>query len=129
MSKIRCRCGHSIVDQANNLLYKAYFFRDSEIENYHDYIDEISSFIESIKNNTRNEWINNYFPGAYPLDEPDAIVITDIIEFKQRKFTSDMYQCEDCGRILIQKGNENIYRVFKPEDEDEDSENLFKPIN
>ena len=127
MSKIRCKCGHSIVDQSNNLPYKAYFFRDLDTENYHDYIDEISSFIESIKNNTRDEWITNYFPGAYPLDEPDAIVISDIIESKQRKFISEMYQCENCGRLLIQKGNENIFPVFKPEEED--SNNLFNRIN
>ncbi len=127
MSKIRCKCGHSIVDQSNNLPYKAYFFRDSEDESYYDYIDEISGFIESIKNNTRDEWITNYFPGAYPLDEPDALVIADIITSKQRKFISEMYQCENCGRLLIQKGNENLFPVFKPEDEN--SKGLFNSIN
>jgi hypothetical protein len=117
MSKIRCTCGHSIVDQTDNLPYKAYFFRDSDHDSYYDYTDEIGSFIESIKNNKREEWITNYFPGPYPTDEPDAFVIADIITFKQRKFISEMYQCENCGRVLIQKGSENIFPVFKPEDE------------
>jgi hypothetical protein len=127
MAKIRCTCGHSIVDQTGNLPYKAYFFRDSDKDSYYDFTDEVGSFIESIKNNTRDEWITSYFPNAYPKDEPDAFVIADIITFKQRKFISDMYQCENCGRVLIQKGNQNIFPVFKPEDDH--SEALFESIN
>ncbi|MEO8239126.1 MAG: hypothetical protein ABI576_13565 [Flavobacterium sp.] len=117
MSKLRCICGHTIVDQSDNLEYKAHFIRDQNYEAVENYSDDIDLFINSIKNNNRDKWTEEYFGIDVYKKLSDSIVIRDIISRYKLKYESEIYQCKNCGRIKIQKGLTNLYASFKIEDE------------
>ena len=127
MSKLGCVCGHIITDQSDNISYKAKFIRDQDVEEYSDkYTDDIASFIEAIKNNRRDEWVRNYFPEPYPTNINNASIVFDIVSSQTSGFESDLYQCENCGRIKIQVQDKNLYASFLPEDDR--YKNIFKKV-
>jgi hypothetical protein len=117
MSKLRCTCGHIIVDQTDNIPYKPTFIRDQDLDQYANYTDEIASFIDAIKKGQRSDWIKSKFSDKYPTDLPDSSVIFDVIISYNLDFESTIYQCEACGRIKLQVKDQNFFASFKPEDE------------
>jgi len=118
MSKLGCVCGHVITDQTDNIPYKAKFIRDQDFGEYSDkYTDDISSFIEAVKDGRRNEWVKNYFSETYPTSISDSSIVFDIISVQDRIFEGDVYQCENCGRIKVQIQDKNLYASFVPEDD------------
>jgi hypothetical protein len=117
MSKLSCACGNTIVDQTNNISYKAYFIRDQDCEEYDDsYMDDIDSFINAIRDGRRDEWIKKYFTETYPTDLSNSSIISDIISQKDTVFESDLYQCTNCGRVKVQVQDKNLFASFLPED-------------
>lgn len=117
MSRLRCTCGHTIVDQADNIPYKAKFIRDKDRESFWDYSNDIAAFIDAIQAGQRDNWIREYFSPAYPTHISNSDVIFDIVSRHERRFESDIYQCEKCGRIKIQVVQTNSFASFKPEDD------------
>src|SRR4030095_15139643 len=118
MSKLGCVCGHVITDQTDKIPYKAKFIRDQDSEEYsHKYTDNLSSFIEAIKDGRRNEWVKNYFSETYPTNISDSSIVLDIVSRQDMIFESDLYQCDNCGRIKVQVQDKNLYASFIPEDD------------
>ena len=117
MSKLGCVCGHTIVDQNDNLPNKAKFIRDQDTEKFMNYSNDIASFIEAIKDGRRDAWIKEYFSEIYPTKIDNSSVIFDIFSVHERNVSSDIYQCENCGRIKIQIKDTNQYSSFIPEDD------------
>lgn len=115
--KLSCECGHVIRDQTDNLPYKARFIRDQDDEVYHTYDEHIADFIDAIQAGKRAQWIKNHFSDIYPTDISNAAVVNDIITNYELNYEGDMYQCENCGRILIQVEDKNLYASFLPQDE------------
>jgi hypothetical protein len=126
MSKLGCICGYTIVDQSDSLQNKASFIRDQNYEAAENYSEDIDSFINSIKNNCRDKWTEEYFGVDIYKKLADSIVIQDIISRYRLKYESTIYQCQNCGRIKIQKGLTNLYVSF--EIEDEQNMEIFKGI-
>jgi hypothetical protein len=123
MSKLICNCGHIIVDQTDNLPYKAYCFRDEDMDKYYERFDLVEEFINAIKKGEREAYIHKIFGEEYPTNLKDSSIIHDILW----RLESIMYQCDNCGRVLIQKGDLNAYFSFLPEDED--AKDIFKGIS
>lgn len=119
MSKITCNCGHIIVDQTDSLQYKASYLRDQDVEDYYRRFDEVGNFLEALKKGERVAWIHNHFGKEYPTNLDDKSIIHDIIW----RYESTIYECEQCGRLLVQKWDVNSYFSFFPEDEN--SKGLF----
>lgn len=117
MSKLGCICGLTIVDQTDNLQNKASFIRDQNYDASENYSEDINSFINSIKNNNRDKWTEKYFGSEIYKNLPDSTIIEDIISRHRLKYESTIYQCNNCGRIKIQKGTTNQFASFKMEDE------------
>ncbi|MBI3133816.1 MAG: hypothetical protein HYZ14_03990 [Bacteroidetes bacterium] len=116
MSKLGCICGHTIVDQTDNIIYKAHFVRDQDKEAIGEQTTDIEAFIEAVRKGQRDKWLNNYFGSDIYKTLTDATVVNDIISRYNVKFESEMFVCQNCGRIKIQKGNENKFVSFLPED-------------
>ncbi len=116
MSKLGCICGHTIVDQTDNIPYKASFIRDEDLERTYDHYDDVDAFINAIKNGERQKWLDKYFGKGLYTNISDSSVINDIIRRYISRFESDIFLCENCGRIKIQNGNTNMYTSFLPED-------------
>lgn len=117
MSKLGCECGHVIRDNTMNIPYKAIFLRDQDWNSYTDYRGDIDSFLEALKNGSREKWISDYFSKSYPTDLSDSSIIDDIISKHQTEYEGELYQCENCGRIKIQVQDKNLFASFIPEDD------------
>ncbi|WP_395059468.1 hypothetical protein [Flavobacterium sp.] len=116
MSKLSCICGHIIVDQTDNISYKAHFIRNQDIDAIDNQVEDINNFVNAIKNGERNKWLKKYFESEIYQNLPDSTVISDIISKYNLEYQNDMFLCEKCGRIKIQKGDENKFISFLPED-------------
>jgi hypothetical protein len=103
----------------DNLPYKADVLPDQFFYDAFDRIEEvIDSLIEASKKDQRKHWIESQFSSQYPKDLTDTQMIGDIFSSRFSDINRDIYQCENCGRILIQRGNSNLFVFFKPEDDD-----------
>ncbi|MDW3649516.1 MAG: hypothetical protein R8P61_20770 [Bacteroidia bacterium] len=110
--KIRCECGHIIVDQSDNLPYKAHLIPDTQMEGIFEGAAKLSDFIEAIGKGKRSDWIEENFGEEYPKELTNTAIISDLIMSKLK--TRNMYQCESCGRVLIEK-SVGAFEFFYPE--------------
>ena len=119
MGKLKCICGHIIVDQTDNIPYKGYLIPDNQINNVHENISSgISELLDSKNDEERMEWIKkNFFVPAYPTDMKDFEMINDLISKHINGKTQSMFECENCGRIAIEVGQTNTFEFYKPENE------------
>ena len=116
MSKLSCICGHTIVDQTDNLAYKADFIRNQDLDKIDKRTDDIASFIDAVKNGNRDQWLNSYFGSDTYKTISDSSVVFDIISRHTLNYESTIYLCEKCGRIKVQVGNTNNFISFTPDD-------------
>jgi len=114
MSKILCECGNVIIDQTDNLEYKAYFIRDQDIESVEERSKVISDFIKANLEGKRNEWLEGFFDSDIYNVLDDENVISDILLKFENKYISKIYQCKCCGVIKIQIGNSIEFVSFSP---------------
>ena len=117
MSKLGCNCGNTIVDQSDNLDNKAYFIRDQDYEKSENYTEDIESFINAVKNDSRDKWTEKYFGTEVYKNLSNSNVIQDIISRYKLKYESTLYQCKNCGSIKVEKGTTNIFASFKIEED------------
>jgi hypothetical protein len=116
MSKIKCECGHVIVDQTDSLDYKGYILPDNQLEKLSRVLTEsIDSLIEAIKGGKRAEWITENFSKEYPRDLNDSSMIHDLMTHQLVNTTQDIYECLNCRRILIQIGQTHEFKTFSPD--------------
>ena len=129
MSKIGCKCGNTIINQADNLRYKGDIIPDCGMDEIFDKLYElIDSLVEAIKSNKRDEWMRvNGLNPPYPSDVSPSGMINDLFFVNYLDKTKEVFQCENCGRILIQKGKSDQYISFKPETEEWEG-TLDKPV-
>jgi len=117
MSKLGCECGHVMVDQNVEIDYKASFLRSNDFVYKDKSNEDISSFIEAIINNQREEWLINYFGKDTNLQVKNEWILIYIQSRNEIEKESLMYQCDNCGRIKIQLKNSNDFASFMPEGE------------
>lgn len=128
MAKLGCICGHTIVDQTDNIKYKASFIRDQDIDTIDNLqAKDINDFITAIINNERDNWLKDYFCTDAYKNYPNSFIIQDIMVKHSLKYESDIFLCEDCGRIKIQKGIENKFISFTPENSE--WKDIFKGLS
>jgi predicted RNA-binding Zn-ribbon protein involved in translation (DUF1610 family) len=90
--KFLCECGHTIVDQTDDLSYKAYARPDQTSEAFFAAVERLVD-------------------ATAPSDPSQRDALTGPILFP--KGTRHMYQCPDCGRVFIGDGEK--LHCFKPE--------------
>jgi hypothetical protein len=118
MAKLRCQCGHLIVDQADNLAYKGRILRDQDADQFFDQVSHtIATFVSALGEGTQQTWLVNHFTDVYPADATPEEVIHDLMAgaFLLR-YSLTSYQCEQCGRIWIQEQpRAQAFRSFAPD--------------
>ncbi|MEO8254576.1 MAG: hypothetical protein ABI554_09340 [Flavobacterium sp.] len=115
MSKIVCNCGNIILDQTDDLIYKASFIRDQNIENISKRNLDLAEFIKAIKNNDRIKWLEKYFGDSIYNKLNDEEIINDILLKCEASYESIIYNCDKCGRIMVEKDKNNNFVSFLPE--------------
>ncbi len=97
MSKLICRCGNIIPDITDNLPYKGYIISDKELFKMYDFVDKLIETDSNQKERLTMTFRKNVHIG------------------KKYIRLKEIYQCPNCGRILI----ETIlgeYSFFCPEE-------------
>lgn len=116
MSKFGCLCGHVILDRTDNLPYKASFVPDEDA----DMDAVVSQLVEFIAARDRGEqgiFIRERLGGHWP-DNDNAHTILYILLNGPMRSGRLIYECENCGRIWVQKHAEygkNIFASYLPE--------------
>ncbi|QBD79419.1 hypothetical protein EPA93_26900 [Ktedonosporobacter rubrisoli] len=115
MSKIFCKCGHMIVDQTDNLPYKASVIADQDEELlYDDFFPFIEGLFEAKEHGLLAEYLEEQFGSGYPNDLKIRSIISDA--FPYALHSRRLYECEQCGRLWIQvHPQKDIFTSYLPE--------------
>ena len=120
MAKLGCPCGHTIVDQTDDLRYKGYILPDVLLDKTSEKLtDAIDSLLDAINAGKRLDWIEkNFSVPPYPTNLSVSSMIHDLFSSYLIDKTQDIFECENCGRIAIQVGQTNYFRFFSPDSPD-----------
>jgi hypothetical protein len=120
MSKLRCQCGHVIVDQRADLPYLAGVLAEQDRDTVEDFADECVRYFAAVAAGRRQEWLARWYNkqnGA--LDGfADSSVVYDIFSSLVERHSRDLYQCQGCGRLHLQVAPQgDRFRSFAPDGE------------
>jgi hypothetical protein len=118
MAKFMCSCGHIIRDQSDRLPYKAMFIPDEDDEACFDGLaNQVVEFIQARERGQQDAFISKYFGEEFPRDEDEFAIVGYLVSYPVA-FGRHIYECENCGRVWIQKHAEldhNLYASYLPE--------------
>ncbi len=119
MSKLRCLCDHIIVDQSDNLPYKAYFVPDEDIDNDVDlFVAQLTALLTAHERGEPKTSSHGQPENDYPLDEDTQDALYAAIGGMIYRSGRLVYECENCGRVWVQKHEEydkNVFACYVPE--------------
>jgi hypothetical protein len=117
MPRMRCSCGHTIVDQADGLAYKGVVLRDQESAGYFDSVaTEVAAFMAAVREDRRASWLFEQFGSNYPPGATDREVLADLLHDRWCNVGLVLYACEQCGRLKLQAPSGGLeYRSFAAE--------------
>jgi hypothetical protein len=102
MSKLGCTCGYAICDQSDQLPYKGCVLKDQDREAVLEGIaSDVALYIKSLLGKDKGEWIAQF---PWLQDKKNGAVIWGIMTQYCLKYPVDLYECENCGRLWVQKG-------------------------
>ncbi|MDC7815121.1 MULTISPECIES: hypothetical protein [Pseudomonas] len=115
MSKLACRCGHIIIDQTDDLPYKAALLRDEHEERFFADASLLANeLLDAASAGKVDKLLEQHYGNGHWRPGP--------MEFFGDKFTSvylssisTVYECERCGRLWVQKEGANHFVCFTPE--------------
>lgn len=115
MSKLGCRCGHVITDQTDSLPYKASLLRD-EVENefWDEVHRELKPLVESAESGDKAaiaDALGQFSPSLSAADK-----LQDRISSLYIQRMSTAYECQNCGRLWVQKQNSEKFVSYVPEE-------------
>ncbi|WP_225609459.1 hypothetical protein [Pseudomonas sp. PDM11] len=114
MSKLRCKCGHVIIDQSDNLPYKASLLRDrAEYAFWEDVNCQLKPLVEAAQSGDKaaiKAAFGEFIPWVKATDNLEDKLSSLLI---QR--TSTVYECQSCGRLWIQENAGDGFISYTPE--------------
>lgn len=115
--KLRCPCGHVISDTTDYLPYKASLLADQDEEAFWGSLSSgLAGLMAATRSGGREEWQRHHLNAA-PLDLDDESLISDFATSVSLRYMRTVYQCEQCGRLLLEDpANEGRVVSFAPED-------------
>jgi hypothetical protein len=122
MSKLSCECGHIIRDQTDNIPYKGHVLPDVRWATFFNWLgDETQSYAEAAQAGRVGQWL---LERGYPQDYVDrnlsdshgfGHVLAMRIGVQLCKLKRDLYECEACGRIHIERRDNNRFAGYAPD--------------
>jgi hypothetical protein len=118
MSRMACLCGGTIRDHLIPCPTEGWVLRDADQEAYYDAAcRDIAAFFCAIRDSRRDAWIAEYFTPQYPTDVSDEGIVHDILCCHKRQVFLSVAECEQCGRLWVQRGPDiNSYRSYSPDE-------------
>jgi hypothetical protein len=121
MSKLRCQCGHIIVDQTDYLPYKARFVPDEDEDaDLQTVAGNILQFMLAREHGEQGI-IHEQVGDARPDDEDPITTLYMLVAGAIMRSGRRIYECENCGRLWVQKHAEygkNVFACYAPEGEE-----------
>ena len=117
MGKLQCTCGFVIRDTHFDLPCKGDVRRDQDLEPYFETITrELALLVDAVAAGQRDEWINRHFLPGYPHDVSHEGMISDYLSGLDEQLTSQIFECENCGRLWLQQSaHANAYYSYSPD--------------
>jgi hypothetical protein len=118
VSKLRCKCGYTIVDQTDFLPHKAEVLSDQDSERIWDAAaDAVADFISQDEGAARRRWIATHLGAHEPSDVDDAAVVYYIMRRAPLHLARTLYECSACGRLWLQaRPGENRWLSYSPDE-------------
>ena len=115
MSKFSCTCGHIIRDQADNLPYKGQVLKDQDWEAFcGGTADALTEYLAGVRSGDLAEFERKW---PFLRGKTDEHVAWALLGWFWRRFSVDVYECEQCGRLWVQAGSASQRFVpFVPEE-------------
>jgi hypothetical protein len=107
MSKIGCICGHVILDQTDDLPYKATLLPDAHNDEYWSLVNlEIQSYFDAISAGSLNDWLAARGLSFSGISSNHGSILRRRLSSLYSNFSKDVYECESCGRLHVEfEGN------------------------
>ncbi len=118
MLRWRALCGGTISNTLCPCPTEGWILRDQDQEPYYEGTSkDIAAFFTAIQAGRRNDWIAKYFSQQYPNDVSDEGIVYDIIAHHKRQLVLSVAECEQCGRLWVQREpGVNEYRSYSPDE-------------
>jgi hypothetical protein len=115
MSKLGCTCGHVITDQTDGLPYKASLLRDEVESEFWDEVHrELKPLVEAAESGDKAAIADAF--GEFSPWFSAADKLQDRISSLYIRRMSSAYECQNCGRLWVQKDNSERFVSYVPEE-------------
>ena len=118
MGKLGCRCGKVISDHTNGLAYKASLLKDSLSDSFWDrLIEDVQSYVCAVEKGHTSDWLlhRGFGENYVDLQLPHGHILHDLIHATYLDLKRDMFECPNCGRILIEGNKNNQFNSYYPD--------------
>jgi hypothetical protein len=118
MSKLACRCGHTISDTTDRIPYKAEFRPDVHDEDFCASIAEgAQSLVEYVSRGDLDGWLRlQGFGDGYPNDQSISDIFYDFLTSMRLKYSRACYECTACGRLHMEsRTSPNSFVSYSPD--------------
>jgi hypothetical protein len=122
MGKFACTCGHVISDVQCPNEVTGWLLSDKSGESFFNAISAtIDDYLRHAANDDIDGWRNKHFNEMYPPDISAGGMIHDVLARRFFDLTLAAMECDECGRLWVQRTPDtDRYRAFSP-DGDADS--------
>ena len=101
MSSFSCNCGAVVCDDDAPTSFIVAYSQPVLASIESRIAKSIAEFIATGDGSARAHWIAGYFHSGYPADEPDEIVIEDIVTRELNDGFESMFRCPSCDRLWV----------------------------
>ena len=114
MSKLRCDCGHTIVDQTDYIRYKGRLARDQDDTVWERAWGDLADLVAAARDGRVNQWVAAHLPGS---DEQNfGMLVMNYLTRIERDYMPSVYECTACGRLLVEQApHANRYLAYSPD--------------
>jgi hypothetical protein len=115
--KLLCPCSAEIRDQTDDLPYAAELIRDQDWEGFWGtLVRQAGDYAEAVHRGQRDAWIDEHLSPVFPKTDTDADVIAAVLSKLKLRYAIQVYECERCGRVLIERrAGSDAWAVFSPD--------------
>ncbi|EPL03271.1 hypothetical protein [Pseudomonas sp. CF161] len=115
MSKLACCCGHVIVDQTDDLPYKASLLRDQEQSIFQERTqDSVKRLLQAVSNDGLEQLIAEQYGNTPWRPRPDELFQDQFTSIQVASMTC-LYECQNCGRLWVQRAGSQQFASFAPD--------------
>jgi len=113
-----CRCGGTIRNHLVPCQTEGWVLRDEDQDAWYDAAcADIAAFFGAVAAGRREVWIKEFFTAQYPANLSDEAIVHDILCRHQRQIFLSAAECEQCGRLWVQREpGVNLYCSYVPDE-------------